>query len=83
MRLSIGAELRDRHDRRVRGESVPSHFEYEEIRVDGNRMWLEVEVVPITDSEGKFVGTQSAISDIRNASGRNRPCTIARDVCGI
>jgi PAS domain S-box-containing protein len=58
------AELRDRHDRRVRGESVPAHFEYEGIRVDGSRMWLEVDVVPVTDGEGKIVGTQSAVRDI-------------------
>jgi PAS domain S-box-containing protein len=58
------AELRDRHDQRVRGESVPSHFEYEGIRVDGSRMWLEVEVVPVTDTEDKIVGTQSAVRDI-------------------
>ena len=57
-------ELRDRHDRRVRRESVPSHFEYEGIRPDGSRMWLEVDVVPVEDSEGKIIGTQSAIQDI-------------------
>ena len=58
------AELRDRHDRRVRGESVPSHFEQQGLRTDGTRMWLEVDVVPVTNSEGKIVGTQSAVRDI-------------------
>jgi PAS domain S-box-containing protein len=58
------AELRDRHDRRVRGESVPSHFEHEGLRTDGTRMWLEVDVVPVTNRQGKIVGTQSAVRDI-------------------
>ena len=57
-------ELRDRHDRRIRGESVPSHFEYQGIRSDGSRMWLEVDVAVVTDSEANIVGTQSAIHDI-------------------
>lgn len=57
-------ELVDRHRRRMRGEDVPSHFEYEGLRTDGTRMWLEVEVVSITDGEGHLVGTQSAIRDI-------------------
>lgn len=58
------AELRDRHDRRMRGEVLPTHFEYEGLRRDGKRMWLEVDVVPITDQSGKVAGTQSAIRDI-------------------
>ena len=58
------AELRDRHDRRMRGEEVSTHFEYEGMGAGGNRMWLEVDVVPITNEAGKLVGTQSAIRDI-------------------
>ena len=58
------ATLRDRHDRRVRGEAVPTHFEYEGFRRDGKRMWLEVDVVPITDENGNLIGTQSALRDI-------------------
>ncbi len=57
-------ELVDRHHRRIRGEDVPSHFEYEGLRTDGTRMWLEVDVVSITDGGGNIVGTQSAIRDI-------------------
>jgi PAS domain S-box-containing protein len=57
-------ELRDRHDRRMRGETVPTHFEYEGIRPDGTRMWLEVDIVPVSDQTGKLVGTQSALRDI-------------------
>jgi PAS domain S-box-containing protein len=58
------AELRDRHERRMRGEAVPTHFEYEGFRRDGTRMWLEVDVVPIENETGKLVGTQSALRDI-------------------
>jgi PAS domain S-box-containing protein len=58
------AESRDRHNRRMRGEAAPTHFEYEGMRVDGKRMWLEVDVVPIRDQTGALVGTQSAMRDI-------------------
>ncbi|HXY50227.1 MAG TPA: PAS domain S-box protein [Terriglobales bacterium] len=58
------AQWRDRHHRRMRGESVPTPFEYEGFRRDGTRMWLEVDVVPIRDQSGTLVGTQSAIRDI-------------------
>lgn len=57
-------QLVDRHRRRMRGEDVPTHFEYEGLRSDGSRMWLEVDVVQVTDNLGKVVGTQSAIRDI-------------------
>ncbi len=57
-------ELRDRHDRRMRGEHVPTHFEYEGQRRNGRRMWLEVDIVSIAGADGKITGTQSAIRDI-------------------
>ncbi len=56
--------LRERHDRRLRGEPVPTHFEYEGIRRDGGRLWLEVDVAPLVDAVGRITGTQSAIRDI-------------------
>ncbi len=56
--------LRDRHDRRVRGENVPEQFEYEGVSRNGQRLWLEVNVVPILDSAGQVTHTQSAIRDI-------------------
>ena len=58
------AELRDRHNRRMRSEPLITHFEYEGLRRDGSRMWLEVDVVPITDQTGRLAGTQSAIRDV-------------------
>jgi len=57
-------ELRDRHDRRFRGEDTPTHFEYQGLRRDGRRLWLEVDVVAITGPDGKVTGTQSAIRDV-------------------
>ena len=59
----------DCHRRRLRGESVPTHFEYEGVRTDGSRLWFEVDVVPITDSDGTISGTQSAM---RNITQRRR-----------
>ena len=46
------ATLRDRHDRRIRGEAVPTHFEYEGFRRDGKRMWLEADIRPVMDENG-------------------------------
>jgi PAS domain S-box-containing protein len=58
------AESRDRHQRRMSGESASTHFENEGLRRDGTRMWLESEVVPVKDQAGNLIGTQSAIRDI-------------------
>ena len=58
------AQLRDRHHRRIRGEAMPSQFEYEGCRRDGTRIWLEVDVVPVKAQDGKLIGTQSALRDI-------------------
>ncbi len=58
------AAARDRHERRLRGEPMPSHFEYEGLRPDGGRLWLESTVVPLLDDAGRVIGTQSADRDI-------------------
>jgi PAS domain S-box-containing protein len=57
------ATLRDRHDRRMRGEDVPERFEYEGVRPDGQRIWLEALVTKI-EEDGRIIGAQSAIRDI-------------------
>lgn len=57
-------ELRKRHDQRKRGKVVPTHFEYEGIRRDGRRLWLEVSVVPMYGDGDNPIGTQSVIRDI-------------------
>ena len=56
--------LRERHNRRVRGESQQTHFEYEGIKQDGQRIWIDVNVVPLYGNDGKITGTQSALRDI-------------------
>ena len=60
---SYRQELRDRHDRRMKGEDVPNIFEYEGARKDGTQMWIEVRVSKIIENN-KIVGSQSAIRDI-------------------
>ncbi len=56
--------LRDRHGRRVRGEEVPTQFEYIGLHRDGRRMWVEVDIVPVLDDGGMVIGTQSALRDV-------------------
>jgi len=56
------AEMRDRHDRRMRGESVPDHFEFEGIRADGSRIWIEARVT-LVEEAGRITGTQAALRD--------------------
>lgn len=55
--------LRERHERRIRGESVPSVFQYVGLRRDGARLRLEVSVVTVIEN-GELLGTQSIIRDI-------------------
>ena len=56
-------EVRDRHDRRMRGEAVPDHFEYEGIRRGGTRIWIEALVTTVEEA-GRITGSQSALRDI-------------------
>jgi PAS domain S-box-containing protein len=56
-------ELRDRHDRRMRGETVPDHFEYEGIRPNGTRIWIEALVTRV-EKDGRVIGSQGALRDI-------------------
>ena len=56
-------ELRTRHNLRIAGHNVPDFFEYEGIRKDGTRCWIEVRVC-VTVEDGIVTGTQSAIRDI-------------------
>lgn len=55
--------LSERHSKRMRGEDVPDRFEYEGIRGDGSKVWLDVFVSIVCES-GRIVGTQSVIRDI-------------------
>ena len=56
------AEVRERHDRRMRGEAVTDHFEFEGIRSDGSRIWIEA-LVATVEENGRIVGSQAALRD--------------------
>jgi PAS domain S-box-containing protein len=56
------AEMRDRHDRRMRGEAVPEQFEFEGIRSDGSRIWIEA-LVTLVKEDGRIAGSQAALRD--------------------
>ena len=43
--------LRDRHNKRVAGEEVPTTFEYQGLRKDGTMIWLEVRVCKVFENE--------------------------------
>jgi PAS domain S-box-containing protein len=62
------AALRERHARRMRGESTPDHYEYEGVRPDGGRIWIEALVTNV-EEEGRIAGTQAAL---RDATDRKR-----------
>jgi|CXWL01.1.fsa_nt_gi PAS domain S-box-containing protein len=55
--------LREQHDRRIRGEAAPETFEFENLRPDGRRCWLEVSATKVV-VDGRITGTQSVIRDI-------------------
>jgi len=56
-------KLRDQHDSRISGGSVPDHYEYEGVRPDGTRIWIEARVTNV-EEDGRIVGTQAALRDI-------------------
>lgn len=56
--------LRARHDRRMLGEEVPEAFEYQALRPDGRRIWVDIRVTRLLDDQGRSVGTQAVLRDI-------------------
>ena len=57
------AEVRGRHDRRMRGEAAPDRFEFEGIRANGTRIWIEALVTTVEEG-GRIIGSQAALRDI-------------------
>ena len=55
--------VRDVHRRRVTGEFLSDRLEYEGIRKDGERIWLEVGST-VVESDGIIQGTQSIVRDV-------------------
>lgn len=56
-------EIRERHNKRVRGENVTSHYEYQAKKKNGELFWCEASVLTVLDN-GIIVGTQSIVRDI-------------------
>jgi PAS domain S-box-containing protein len=59
----FGAALVDYFARLHRDETVPDTFEYEALRRDGQKVWLELHVAKVHEN-GQLMGTQSLIRDI-------------------
>jgi len=55
--------LRAQHESRMKGGNAPDHFEYEAIRPDGSRIWIEALVTNV-EQNGRIAGTQAALRDI-------------------
>ncbi len=62
------AIIRERHQRRIRGEEVSSMVQLEGLRKDRSRVWLEVRVSKVVE-KGEFAGTQIALRDISDRQG--------------
>ncbi len=64
---SIAPEWRDRvqdfHRKRLAGVYVPDRYEFEGLRKDGKRIWLEVGSTVI-ENDGEIHGTQSMVRDV-------------------
>jgi len=58
------SEMRARHQRRMRGEPMISRYEFEGVRADGTRLWLDGIVTTIKDESGNIIGTQKIARDI-------------------
>ena len=57
------ATVREQHRLRVAGTPVSDHMEYEGVRADGVRIWIEAQVTTVEEG-GRIVGTQSALRDV-------------------
>src|SRR5262249_38099965 len=55
--------LRAQHNERMRGGSVAGQCEYEGIRPDGTRVWIEALITNL-EEHGRIFGTQAALRDV-------------------
>jgi PAS domain S-box-containing protein len=55
--------IHDWHAKRMNGSEVTNQYEYEGIRPDGTRIWIEALVTNI-EEDGRIVGTQAALRDV-------------------
>jgi PAS domain S-box-containing protein len=70
------AEARDRYDRQMRGKDGATRDAYLGIRSDGKRLWIEAEVVPLKDRNGRLIGTQKLL---RNVTEQNKTKEVLRE----
>jgi PAS domain S-box-containing protein len=55
--------LQDLHQRWMRGEKPASEYEYEGLKPDGTRIWIEALATAI-EEDGRITGTQAALRDV-------------------
>jgi PAS domain S-box-containing protein len=55
--------VREHRRLRLKGHPVPEHIEFQGIRADGSRIWIEA-VIATVEEGGRIVGTQSALRDV-------------------
>ena len=56
-------EVRDQRVRRTQGKNPPGQYEFEGVRPDGTRIWIEALVTNV-EEDGRIIGTQSALRDL-------------------
>ncbi len=57
------SELREKYDRLFRGDSSHEQIEYEGVRPDGTRIWIEA-LVTVVHVHGRISGAQAALRDV-------------------
>ncbi|MGC4054559.1 MAG: CHASE2 domain-containing protein [Paludibaculum sp.] len=55
-------ELHEKYDRLFRGDSTHEHIEYEGLRPDGSRLWIDALITPVRFT-GQITGAQAALRD--------------------
>lgn len=66
--------IRERMRRRIAGETLKQPFNFEIIRKDGERRWVELITSPVYNSRGELIGVQGVARDIteRKKNGKSR-----------
>lgn len=55
--------VRECHTQRISGNATPSCYEFEGLRTDGTRLWIEASVV-VLNRGSEVIGTQSLLRDV-------------------
>jgi len=59
-------QIREQHNNRIKGLKAPTIFEFQGIRSDGEKIWVEVRVSKVIE-HGRIAGTQAALRDVTAA----------------